>query len=120
MTIHSRIKQRREALGMSMQTLADLVGVSAWQTIQQWEKEGGTAPKRERLAAVANALQTTQEYLLLGNGDMDEDGTVDLGGERMQRPSTRALQIARRFEQLDAAAQEAILGLLDAFEKRKG
>lgn len=27
-----------------------------WQTVQQWEKEGGTAPKRKRLAAVAQAL----------------------------------------------------------------
>jgi transcriptional regulator with XRE-family HTH domain len=68
MNIHQRIKQRREALGLSMQALAELVGVKAWQTIQQWEKEvDGTAPKRNRLAAVASALQTTPEYLLFGD-----------------------------------------------------
>lgn len=68
MNIHRRIRERREALGLSMQALAKLVQVRAWQTVQQWEKEdGGTAPKRERLAAVAVALQTTPEYLLFGD-----------------------------------------------------
>lgn len=65
MNIHRRIRERREALGLSMQALAARVGVSAWQTVQQWEKEdGGTAPKRERLKRVAEALKTTPEYLL--------------------------------------------------------
>lgn len=67
MNIHRRIKERRDAMGLSMQALAELVGVKAWQTVQQWEREdGGTAPKRERLKAVADALKTTPEYLLFG------------------------------------------------------
>ena len=49
-----------------MEKLAELVGVKSWQTIQQWEKPNGTAPKRERLQRVADALDTTQNYLLLG------------------------------------------------------
>ncbi|QUN29524.1 helix-turn-helix domain-containing protein [Cupriavidus sp. KK10] len=67
MTIHTRIKQRREFLRLSMEQLAALVGVKAWQTIQQWEKDGGTSPKRERLAAVAKALQTTPQWLMFGH-----------------------------------------------------
>lgn len=69
MNIHKRIKERRELLGLSMEALAALVGVKAWQTVQQWEKEeedGGTAPKRGRLKDVADALKTTPEYLLFG------------------------------------------------------
>lgn len=69
MNIHRRIKERREKLGLSMQAVADAAGVSAWQTVQQWEKgegEGGTAPKRERLKRVAAVLETTPEYLLFG------------------------------------------------------
>jgi phage repressor protein C with HTH and peptisase S24 domain len=66
MSIHKRIKDLREKRGLSMQALAKLVGVSAWQTIQQWEREDGTAPKRERLKAVADALQTTDAYLMFG------------------------------------------------------
>lgn len=69
MNIHRRIKERRVKLGLSMEALANLAGASAWQTVQQWEKEedkGGTAPKRERLKKVAVALETTPEYLLFG------------------------------------------------------
>lgn len=65
-TIHSRIKQRRLFLGLSMEKLAEEIGVKAWQTIQQWEKEGGTAPKRDRLEATARALQTTSKWLMFG------------------------------------------------------
>jgi len=69
MNIHKRIKERREALGLSMQELAARIGVRAWQTVQQWEKEdaeGGTAPKRERLELVARVLDTTPGWLLFG------------------------------------------------------
>lgn len=66
MSIHSRIKQLREARGLSMEALARMVGVKAWQTIQQWEREDGTAPKRDRMQVVADALETTPEFLILG------------------------------------------------------
>lgn len=66
MSIHQRIKQRRTDLQLSMEELAKRVDVKSWQTIQQWEKEGGTAPKRTRLAAVASALGTSVEWLLYG------------------------------------------------------
>lgn len=67
MTIHTRIKQRREFLRLSMEQLAELVGVKAWQTVQQWEKDGGTSPKRDRLADVAKALRTTPQWLMFGH-----------------------------------------------------
>lgn len=65
MSIHKRIKQRRETLGLTMEEVATALGVK-WQTIQQWEKADGTAPKRTRLEQVAIALLTTPEYLLYG------------------------------------------------------
>lgn len=65
--IHSRIKQLRELRGMSLEALAEKVGVS-WQAAQQWEKPDGTAPKRTRLAKVAAVLETSQEYLFSGYG----------------------------------------------------
>jgi len=65
MNIHRRIYQLRTEKGLSMEALAERVGVT-WQTIQQWEKEDGTAPKRTRLQKVADELSTTPEYLLNG------------------------------------------------------
>lgn len=67
MSIHSRIKERRIAMGLkSHQALADKIGVS-WQTVQLWEKEGGTAPNRKRLDAVADALGVSAEWLRSGS-----------------------------------------------------
>jgi transcriptional regulator with XRE-family HTH domain len=74
MSIHQEIRRLRLAKGWSHQQVAQEVSklegaskVLAWQTVQQWEKppeEGGTAPKRARLAYVARALGTTVESLI--------------------------------------------------------
>lgn len=67
MSINKRIKERRLALGLSShKALAELVGVT-WQTVQQWEKEGGTAPNRSRIDAVAAALGVSAEWLRTGS-----------------------------------------------------
>lgn len=72
-TIHQRIKERRLALGLkSHQALATLIGVS-WQTVQLWEKEGGTAPNRNRIAAVAAALQVSTSWLVHGEAETGAD-----------------------------------------------
>lgn len=69
MSIHSRIKERRIALGLvSHKSLAELLGVS-WQTVQLWEKEGGTAPNRNRLPKVAGVLKCSVEWLTTGRAD---------------------------------------------------
>jgi len=69
MSIHQRIRQKRIERGFSSQeAFAKEVGV-VWQTIQQWEKEGGTAPKRDRMQRVAEVLGTTPEWLMTGVGE---------------------------------------------------
>ena len=112
-TIHTRIKQRREQLGITMKALADMVGVSAWQTVQQWEREDGTAPKRERLEAVARALQTTPETLLFGDkGASSEQERQDSSSEI----SVDALSIAKAFDQLKTQDEKnSVITLLKAF-----
>lgn len=64
--IHDAIREARQAKGMTMVQLAarisEIEGLAKpirWQNVQQWEKpkgQGGTAPRRERLEAVAQAL----------------------------------------------------------------
>ena len=63
MTIHQTIKAARLAKGWSMEELAEKVSIAeglakplAWQTVQQWEKEGGTAPSRKRIGTVLRVL----------------------------------------------------------------
>lgn len=67
-TIHERIKQARLNKGLSMERLAELVGLRSWQSIQQWEN-GATAPQRKRLEQVALALGVTTEFLIHGKAD---------------------------------------------------
>ena len=99
MSIHQRIKQLREAKGLSMEALAKLVGVSAYQTVQQWEREGGTAPKRDRMAVVAAALGTTVAYLVSGNDASTAPPGAHSSGpssdERTDRPAPRQRKNSR-------------------------
>jgi phage repressor protein C with HTH and peptisase S24 domain len=71
-TIHERIKELREKRGLTMEAVGELVGVS-WQTVQQWEN-GSTAPRRNRIPRVADALNTTPEYLLFGEPKASSEG----------------------------------------------
>lgn len=84
MSIHRRIKERRLAMGFtSHKALGDALGVS-WQTVQLWEKEGGTAPKRNRLDHVAEVLGCSSTWLQYGDqreADVmlrQEDGSVTI------------------------------------------
>ena len=76
-TIHERIKAlRKKQPGLSIERLADILGVS-WQTVQQWEN-GKSAPQRKRVQAVADALDTTVDYLLTGAHGAESQFIPDL------------------------------------------
>jgi phage repressor protein C with HTH and peptisase S24 domain len=66
MSIHSLIRQGRERLKLSEEAFGKLFDVSRG-TIQQWEKEGGTAPNRKRQPAVAQALGISVSQLMSGS-----------------------------------------------------
>ena len=63
MSVHSKIREGRLRLGLNEQQFADRVGVSRG-SVQQWEKEGGTAPNRSRQQAVADLLGITVAELM--------------------------------------------------------
>lgn len=63
-TIHARIKSRREALHKSRAWLAEKTGVTQ-QAVYGWE-ETGAVPAYHRLTRVAEALNTTVEWLSAG------------------------------------------------------
>lgn len=51
---------------MSQEALAKLAGVK-YQSVQEWEREDGTAPSRKRLSKVASALGVSISQLLSGD-----------------------------------------------------
>jgi SOS-response transcriptional repressor LexA len=69
MTIHRLIRQGRLRLGMTEQQFADAVGVSRG-AVQQWERPGGTAPKRSNQPAVARLLGLSVVELMLGGSNV--------------------------------------------------
>lgn len=83
---------------MSMAALAKAAGVSAWQTVQQWEK-GGTAPNRNHIEKVAAALEVTAAWLMHGDIQAGANPPESKGLSR------EALDIAARFDRLDEASQ---------------
>jgi transcriptional regulator with XRE-family HTH domain len=68
--IGNRIKAAREKLNMSLESVADKLGVS-FQSVQQWEA-GNTSPRRKRMEKLAEVLQTTPAWLQFGEGYSSE------------------------------------------------
>lgn len=83
MKSYDLIRQERRRLGLSEQAFADAVGVSRG-AVQQWEREGGTAPKRATQAKVAEVLGVALAELVEGfhsSGDGEGRGEVPLLSE---------------------------------------
>lgn len=94
-TIHQRIKAKREQGNLSMEALAERVGVS-WQTVQQWEN-GKTAPQRKRLDVVAAALGTTVDHLVTGEPSELHGSSV----REPQAPYGRAIDLSSSPETIE-------------------
>lgn len=123
MSIHSRIKQRRLELGLtSHSALAALVGVS-WQTVQLWEKEGGTAPNRSRLPVVAKALGVSQEWLTSGDEPQSqrlklvENGESSAATDSALAFTDEIIEMIILYQQSGRRAQENILDFVRSAAK---
>lgn len=75
-SIHKRIRRLRESAGLSQEQLAAEVGVK-YQSVQEWEREGGTAPSRKRQQKVADALGVTIHELMTGLKPPESKPTSD-------------------------------------------
>jgi transcriptional regulator with XRE-family HTH domain len=125
MNIHQRIKERRLALDLkSHGALAELVGVS-WQTVQLWEKEGGTAPKRTRLDKVAKVLGVSTAWLLNGPDNFPEKSADSAATSLPSNTSPPGLQwvtydeyqILTMYRATDATGRQSILDVAETVKK---
>lgn len=69
MSVHTLIKEGRKRLAMSEQQFADAAGVSRG-AVQQWERPGGTAPKRSNQRRVAELLGVSVAELMSGGSNV--------------------------------------------------
>ena len=68
---------RRKELGLTLEEVANRVGVSR-ATVQRWEKGVLQNPGRDKIAALAAALQVSPEYLLGWSDDPELKREHDL------------------------------------------
>lgn len=105
MSIHQLIREGRARLRLTEQEFADKVGVSRG-AVQQWEKEGGTAPTRKNQPAVAALLGLSVAQLMGGGVDVATIGQAPLPN------LDSALQALIGFlSQADPEDREALQGL---------
>ena len=72
MGIGTRIKELRKKVKMTQPELAEKIGVHET-TIRRWEQEKDRGPDTKAVNAIAEALETTPEYLLTETKQIDAD-----------------------------------------------
>ena len=76
-TVGSRVKFRRRQLKMTQKDVAEYVGVSA-SAVTQWENDA-TVPSSESLLKLASVLQSSPDWLLKGQGEIDAPSRINAG-----------------------------------------
>jgi phage repressor protein C with HTH and peptisase S24 domain len=96
MTIGKRIARARDALGFTQERLAEMVGVGQ-STVADWET-GKTTPRHKTLEKVVTALNTSMNYILLGQelgpvGGVDPNAkaSTSVSGALTDAPATAVL-----------------------------
>lgn len=96
MTTGDRMKLRRKELGMSAESIAEKIGVSA-ATVYRYEKGDIEKVPGDILVPLAQALHTTPSYLM---GWMDADEAINLSTdelqERMKKEKTEFMELFRK------------------------
>ena len=75
MGIKDRLKKRRRQLGMTIEDVARLAGVSS-ATVSRWETGDIENMRLDKIALLAKALQVTPSYIM---GWDKEENTTDTG-----------------------------------------
>ena len=105
-TIGTRLKQRRDETGKTLQQIADAVGV-AKSTVQRYENDAIGTPKAPVVAAIAEVLNVSARWLLCQTDDMHEDdenfefkyALFDEAAELTPENRAKLLDMARFFKQ---------------------
>lgn len=106
MSIGSRIKERREGLGMTQVQLADLLGVTKG-AIGNYET-GANSPKASLMYKVFEVLQCDANYIY-------QDEIEDYNTDNFTVPE---IKIVKKYRLLDQHGKEAVNSILDIEHRR--
>jgi transcriptional regulator with XRE-family HTH domain len=102
-----RLTQAREQAGLSQQQLADKLGTTQ-RAVSWWEREP-VALRADQLAAVAEALGVTTDYLL-GKQPLKARGSGPVG---------KAKRLFEAVSKLPRHQQEKVFAILEPFVERQ-
>ena len=115
MQIHERIRTKRAEAKLSVQAFADALGVTR-AAVNQWEKEGGTAPSRKHQPKVAKMLGISVAELMSESGQQNpplahvDTGVTATNTVAEKQLSVFALAIGRLFDQLTDRQKSKLFG----------
>ncbi|WP_299465407.1 helix-turn-helix transcriptional regulator [uncultured Microscilla sp.] len=103
-TFADRLKELRKKKGLSQNQLAELIDVHFAQ-VSRYER-GETKPNAQAITKLAQALNTTADYLMNGTSD-DHLNQMALDKEIISR--------FKQIQELDQNEKKIVLSLLDAY-----
>lgn len=106
MTIGTRVRRRREELGMSQEELAHRIGYKDKTSIHKIESDKQQL-RQTKIKAIADALETTTDYIM-GWYDYEAEKVL-VREEPISREPTVPDHALRLFSQLDQIDQERII-----------
>nr|WP_319572369.1 helix-turn-helix transcriptional regulator [uncultured Draconibacterium sp.] len=104
MDIGSKIREAREAKGLTQQELAKEVGISHPQIVRYETK--GVQPPADVLGRIADTLDVSVDFLVNGNSTEKAQNTLK---------DTELLKQFKTVEKMDENDQKTIKSLIDAF-----
>ena len=111
-----KIKDLRASKGLTLEQVADVVGVGK-STVRKWETGMIANMRRDKIAALANALGTTPAYLM-GWKEDDEPETKKDSPDELQL-TEREIRMLALFRQIPEDRQESALDVLEVFLKMR-
>ena len=113
MSIHLRIRQARVQASLSQSQLARLMGVSR-SACNQWESGAGPAPRRERLARLAQLLSVQYEWLATGAGLAQPSAVKESRGHYAPVLSPDQQELLEIYRAMTPKRRSALLDFLRA------
>lgn len=114
-----KIKQLRQAKGMTLEQVAQVVGVGK-STVRKWETGMIENMRRDKIASLAKALDTTPAYLM---GWKEDNDLPPLNLQLFSSPEPKLTEteelLVKSFRQLSEDAQKMYLEVLRASLKNQ-
>lgn len=116
MTIGSRIRKRRELLGISQTDLANMVKISK-QTLYKYENGIITNIPSDKIEAISNKLDVSASYLM--GWTTDEVISMVEKDVALSNMSEKVQEYALKIASLSENQQQAIFNIVDQFMKEE-